>query len=421
MKKSGNKENQKNSIFTKFTSGSSPSGESPVSGPGKDHQVRHVENPVSLPFMKDLDSDSGEFGQAEDMRKWGLGSKEATVKSTKRNVLVGLGVAVGILILALASVFFILPRVLPGLFKGTNIELFVQKQVNRVYTDSSYRVINEPVVSIYSSPDVTSDRISQVLYNEVVTLTTETPINGFIRIETLDGVAGFIKEDAVISDMSSVEPDLYQYKLVISNPSKNIMTHASNGTLITKALMNTVLYGNVKRDGVYQVNLPGGGTGWIGSSGVIEIGTRSKTDTVSSRYFVSSVMTFVNSTYLEDGITMKGASVNGIAYVCSSINGIDLPRSMDEQSQLGDVVQMDYDAVNGNLIVENILPGDFVFLRSPNADSTDNRIVEMAICTDTGSFFMIAPTKTTVRLREFDSGNSFYDRIVTVRRFFEAD
>ena len=417
MKKSGNKKTEDKSIFEKF------SGDHQVVGDMiPDRQIRHVENPIDIPAIEENrpEIDETGYGHAEDMSIWGLDEKQATIKTGRKNLFIGLGIAIGIIVLALASVFFILPRILPEVFKGTNIELFVQKQVDYVYTDPDYRVITEPAVSVYKAADVTTDRITQVLYNEVVKVLNETPVNGFVRIETSDGIKGYIRDDSFISDMSSVEPDLYQYKLVISNPYKNIMTHASNGTLITKVMMNTELYGNVKRDGVYQVNLPGGDIGWVGSSGVIEIGTKSNTDVVSSRYFVSSVLTFVNSMYLDDGLTMQGASVNGIAYVCSSVNGIKLPRSMEEQAQLGKEIEMGYDAVNGNLIVENIHPGDFVFLRNAN-DPESTEITEMAICTDTGTFFMISPAKTTVRLKEYDSGNSFYDRIVTVKRFFEAD
>ena len=420
MKKSGNKDKARKSVFERF----SGSGESFSSVPSQDQsKVRHVETPVSLPFLegRSSDTDSGNYGKAEDMSEWGFSEKKATVRTSKRNVFIGLGIAVGVMIFILAGVFLIFPRILPKLFAGSNIELFVQKQVNYVYTDPNQRVINKPQVSVYESPDVTSDRITQVLYNEVVRLLDETPVNGYVKIETEDGITGYIEDGTFISDMSSVEPDLYQYKLVISDPYKNIMTHSSNGTLITKTMMNTVLYGNSKSDGVYQVTLPGGGTGWVGSSGVIEIGTRSKTDIVSSRYFVSSVLTFVNSMYLDDGLTMYGASVNGIAYVCSSVNGITLPRSMNEQAQLGTVIELHRDAVNNNLVIEDIHPGDFVFLRGPNDPQSSTAIKEMAICTDTGTFFMIAPAKTTVRLSQFNSGNNFYERIITVRRFFEAD
>ena len=70
---------------------------------------------------------------------------------------------------------------------------------------------------------------------------------------TEDGIEGYVRATDLIADTSSVEPDLHEYMLVISDTSKNVMTHASQGTLITQVMMNTVLYSDIKRDGVYQV------------------------------------------------------------------------------------------------------------------------------------------------------------------------
>ena len=142
---------------------------------------------------------------------------------------------------------------------------------------------------------------------------------------------------------------MHQYKLIVSDPSKNIMTHASNGTLIKKVMMNTVLYADIKREGVYQVALPGGNVGWIGSSGVIELSPRATTEEVSSRYFVSSVMTFVNAKYLENGMSIDGASVNGAVYVSAEINGISTPRTMEGQARAGIEIIPEPDAVTGEM------------------------------------------------------------------------
>ena len=185
------------------------------------------------------------------------------------------------------------------------------------------------------------------------------------------------------------------------------MTHASNGTVMKRVVMNTVLFADVKREGVYQVYLPGGESGWISSSGVIELGTRENTQEVSCRYFVSSLLTFVNTEYKENGLSMYGSSVNGAVYVCSEINGITMPRTMQEQSQLGDEVVLDHDAVTGDVIIEGILPGDILFLRSPTSEEGDTHIYEAAVCTDTGTLLMLSSARTTIRLRTFKAGRQY--------------
>lgn len=385
--------------------------------PSKEKKVRHVEGGLS--FLNDANKYEGDFGQVEDMYDtWGLASNEASVGRRKRNVVLRFVIAAAVGIFILSLVFFILPNVLPGFFKGSNIELFVEKPVNLVY-DDSYYVVNMSVAPLLEEPDSSSPRITEVLYNEPVKILEIDSGNGYSRIETTDGISGYIQTNVLISDRDSVEPDLHEYKLIVSENSKSIMTHASNGTLITKVMMNTVLYADVKRDGVYQVFLPGGQIGWIGSSGVIEIGPREEIEAVSCRYFVSSALSFVNSMYVSNGISMNGLSVNGLVYVCSCVNGIPMPRTIEEQMNTGTEVPLNYDVVTGALIIEDIIPGDILFLGAPFEEAgPDSEVFEMAICTDTGTLLMVSKAGTTIRLVSFNSDSDICSRIITIRRVF---
>lgn len=374
--------------------------------------IRHVEDAAS--FLNEASDLTGDYGQPEDMYDmWGLGKKDATVNSRSRKTLISFVAAIIVTALVITSIFVILPKTLPELFKGTNIELFVERDVNLMYSDSSYRVVNKTVTNVLQRPDPTSLRITQVLYNEPVMLIEQTDLS-YSRIRTSDGIEGYVKTADLTEDTSSVEPDLHEYMLVISETSKNVMTHASQGTLITQVMMNTVLYADVKRDGVYQVSLPGGDTGWVGSSGVIEIEPRGSIEAISSRYFVSSALSLVNATYAENGITKQGISINGLIYVCSCVNGIEMPRTTQEQMEAGEEVTLEYDAVTGDLLIESIMPGDIVFLRS----DTGSGLYEAALCTDTGTLLMRSDARTTIRLRDFSAEDELTGRIVAVRRVF---
>ncbi len=386
----------------------------------KPKTIRHVERPIKLPFLADMDDGSEQYGSAEDMQdKWGLSEKQAILGGVPKNKIIGLVIAITSFFLLLFGVFYVLPRVLPDLFKGTNIELFVEPIINLEYEDPSYRVVIDSTVALMSLPEPDSSRIAEVLYNEPVEYISESE-NGYCKIKTQDGLVGYVKASSLLPEMDSIEPDIHRYKLIVSDPSKNIMTHASNGTLIKRVMMNTVLYADIKREGVYQVALPGGDNGWIGSSGVIELSPRGTTEEVSSRYFVSSVLTFVNAKYIENGMSIDGASVNGAVFVSAEINGIEIPRTMEEQAKAGVEVIPEPDAVTGEIMVEQILPGDILFLSSPKRAAGDKEIYEMAVCTDTGTLFMMSPARTTVRLRNFKSGDDICDRIITIRRIFSA-
>jgi hypothetical protein len=322
-----------------------------------------------------------------------------------------------VFVLIVALLFWVLPVVLPKIFQNSDIAMFVSPVPVRIY-GSTDRVVTEYVSSIMSAADVKSARISQVLFNEPVMLLSETEVNGYVKIRTGDGIEGYVQVKDLSDNMDSVEPDLHQYKLVVSDISKNVMSHASNGTLEIEVMMNTVLFSDQKRDGVYHVALPEGGDGWISSSGVIELGILESVEKVSVRYFVSSVLSCVNMTQLDHGITKKGLSVEGLAYVSASVNGLSIPRMMEDQMDAGIAVELQYDEVTGELIVDGIMPGDLVFFR--HAQEPMSRVpVEMGICTDTGMLLMISKSKTTLRLFSIEDNELLHDRIISVRRIFE--
>ncbi len=407
MKKSGNKETRaKKSLFGKKDD-IMPEFEL------KDRGVRNIGDAAR--FLEDQNDYSKDFGEPEDLReKWGLGVKDIAAGNRKKKTIFRGLTALAVTVVMIVAVFYALPRILPGFFKGTNIELFVEKDVTYDY-DDSYRVVKDMAVSVMSEPDPASEYVTQVLFNEPVRYEGEE--GDYTLITTMDGISGYVKSSSLTSDTASVEPDLHEYKLIVSDTSKNIMTHASQGTLITRVAMNTVLYADVKRDGVYQVALPGGDMGWIGSSGVIEIGPREEIEEVSTRYFVSSALSFVNSSYLPRGITMNGMSIEGLVYVCSSVNGVEMPRTAQEQMDMGEEVELQYDVVTGDLMIDSIIPGDILFLRSPYMDS-NTQIYEMAICTDTGTLLMVSGSGTTIRLTSFDADSELCERIICVRRYF---
>lgn len=387
----------------------------------KNNGIRHNES--LLDDMEDIIQDSNKYGEEQDLKKeWKLQKKDFGLERKQQSHLIALFFAIVAFALIILGVFIILPKILPGMFVGSNIELFAEKEVKLIY-DDNHRVVMSVAENLMSEPDITSERITQVLYNDVVELVSSNPVTGidgntYYHVSTSDGVKGYMNARNLTSDTVSVEPDLHEYKIVVSDTVKNVMTHATNGTLITKVMMNTVLYADVKRDGVYQVCLPNGDTGWIGSSGVIELDVRGTIEEVSTRYFVSSALTFANATYLNNGVTMNGISVNGLVYVCANVNGIKAPRTIEGLLELGDEVELQYDVITGELVIDSILPGDLVFLRASGASGDE--VTEMAICTDTGTLLMLSNARTTIRLRNFKSSDAICERIVQVRRVFST-
>ena len=349
----------------------------------------------------------GEYGKAEDLAHvWSLDKQDSSVADIHKKRWPRIVVAASVFVVIMLFVFLLLPKILPGFFKNTDIALFVEVDPTYLY-DDTYRVVTATCSSVMSKDDVTSTRITQVLMNEPVHFLSDDCKNGYTLIRTMDGIVGYVKSDDLSTDMTSCEPELHMCKLVIADISKRVMSHASNGTLIAEVTMNTVLYADVKRDGAYQVLLPNGESGWISSNGVIELGLDEETEEVGVRYFVSSVLTMVNATYLDGGLTKRGISISGLAYVSAGVNGITIPRVLKEQMRCGEEVTLEYNAVTG----------DLVFLKNPYHPN-DNSAAELAICTDTGVLLMRASNGTSIKLVSFDAMSDIVDRIISVRRVF---
>ncbi len=363
---------------------------------------------------KDVRSD---FGEAQDVRHmWDLSEKDAYVKQHGKRKIPRFVLPVIIFVFLGVLLFWLLPGMVTRYF-GTAQDAPKEETVPvKMYSEST-RVVDVYVSNLFSQPNIQSDRITQVLYNEPVTLLDTAATADFIHIQTKDGIQGYIKSADVTSATDSVEPNMHLYKLLVSDVSKNIMSHANNGTLLIQVMMNTVLYADGKSEGVYQVTLPTGEKGWISSSGVIELGVLDPAEKVSVRYFVSSILSFVNVTQLDHGITMKGLSVEGLAYVSAAVNGVDLPRTMSEQVATGERVDLAYDKVTGLLDVSSISPGDLVFFRDPD-DANSAAPYEMGICTDTGSVIMSSTSRTTLRLVTLADSQELENRIIAVRRIF---
>ncbi len=384
------------------------------SGTKKENPLQGVRRrvPDSMAELK------GKFGSAQDVRQeWDLTDKEEYLYQQKRHRLPRFVVPLAVLLMLVGLLFWLFPILLPKIFTSNEVVMQEDVEPDRIYS-SSTRIITAYASNIYSVDDVTSVRISQVLYNEPVTLLDTDCDPLFVHIMTSDGISGYVKASEITDQVDSVEPNLHTCKLVVSDMSKNIMSAASNGTLLVEVMMNTVLYADVKSDGVYQVALPDGETGWISSSGVIELGVNDSVEEVGVRYFVSSVISFVNATQLSHGLTMRGMSVEGLAYVSADVNGIVLPRTMAEQAQSGEAVEIVYDEVTGLLDVSCIMPGDLVFFSNP-ADSSSTVPYQMGICTDTGSLIMVSKSQTSIKLITLEADSDVASQIISIRRIFQ--
>ncbi|MHB1452912.1 MAG: C40 family peptidase [Saccharofermentanales bacterium] len=315
----------------------------------------------------------------------------------------------------LLLVFWTGPYILGFLSDRIFIDNNEGDKVILLYDSPDYAVVGVQSADLLSEPDLRSRRTSQVLYNDLVRI-VDHDTYGYIYAQLQDGTMGYLMESDISSDTRSVEPGLYSHKLMIVAKSKRIMSHASKGSLLLEVCMGSILFSDYQGDGIYRVSLPGGINGWISSEGVIRTDVDGAPAVSSAKKFYETALSFVNTTYIENGITSYGASSSGIAFICAKINGVDIPREIDSQSKSGTEVVIAFDDVTGLPMISDFAEGDLVFFRNELANPEG--VSEMGIVVGQGQVLMSARSANSVRIVTLSDNADLIGSIVAVRRLF---
>ncbi len=264
--------------------------------------------------------------------------------------------------------------------------------VASVYGDE-IMVARKAVVDVFSSPDIRSDRITQLLYNEAVTrLSPKNSAADFIRVRLKDGTEAYCRRVDLEEDSSSIEPDDSIAKLVVTGLTKRVMSHARNGNLLIEVKMNTELFVTYRSDPLYRVKLPGGKEGWLDSTGVLELRPNGSVELAGATYFSDSIMAFNHVTYLPHGISNDGASMENIIRMAAAVNGVNLDRGIEAVVKATRPVEGTI-AENGNLNMNAFTRGDILFF----SEEEGKPVSRFAIWVDYGIVLAERPREFVIR------------------------
>jgi gamma-D-glutamyl-L-lysine dipeptidyl-peptidase len=265
-------------------------------------------------------------------------------------------------------------------------------------------VILNTVVDVFLNPDTQSERVTQAIYNQPVEILGRR--EGWINVRVVDGYTGWIKEKYLEENTGSIRSAHFKYRLVVTSKTNKI--YAKPGSISLKDIvMGTELYVLNKDKGYYEVALPGNTTGWINESGIMQLGLSDSIPKTAAIDFITTASKFKGTIYLWGGVSARGLDCSGFTYICSRVNGIDLPRSADKQ----------YESMVGTKIeggIEAIKLGDLLFFSS----NTDLKgIAQVGIYTGDSQFLQASKSKgavSTASLKE----SYFQNRLVGIRRIF---
>lgn len=350
--------------------------------------------------------------QVEDL--WNLYKKDVYVEKPPHNIPPWL-LPLIIFLLIVVIIFWAAPTVLQRV-QSRNQDQEGQETVALAYGKDIFTVA-VPIADVFDRDDIKGRRVTQALYNEPVSVSTEPAAYGFSPVTLQDGTAGYMLTEELSSNHQSIEPALALKKVIVSTSSKRIMSHATKGTLLVEVMMGTVLYADYQGDGILRVQLPDSQQGWISDEGVIVLpadGTI-ETTTEGARYFCSSAMTFHRATVLDQGQSISGISMTGAVRLAAFVNGIILPRSIEGQMAAGQAISLTNVADTGLPDLSGLLPGDLVFLRE---SALSDQVTQVAICMESGQFLLMKNHASSISLVDPAQDTDLQSRIAAVRRLF---
>ncbi len=268
-------------------------------------------------------------------------------------------------------------------------------------TPENAAVITEAVVDMFDKPDILGNRLTQVLFNQVVKVIKEE--NSWSNIKLLDGSTGWIRSKYVSRNTDSVTDGGINNKIIVTAKIVDIYTGATNAVNYKKVVLGTELYSIGKTKTGYDILLPGNKRGWVEEGGVIAIPIEDNIVPKTSKDdFIQTVKKFKGTIFIMGGLSRWGMDSSGLVYICSKVNGVEVPRNIEQMSKTGT-----------DVILEQLQPGDLIFF---STDSLKKDVNDVGVYLGDNKFIHSSATRGVIDETLEDS--YYKDRICTIRRIF---
>ncbi len=268
-------------------------------------------------------------------------------------------------------------------------------------TSENAAVITEAVVDMFDKPDILSKRFTQVLFNQVVKVISQD--NSWANIKLLDGSSGWVKSKYVSRDTKSVTDGRISNRIIVTAKTIDIYSGNNNVVNYKKVVLGTELYSYGKTKTGYEVLLPDNRRGWVEEGGVIAVPIDNNIiPKTNKEAFVQTVKKFSGTIFILGGISRWGVDSSGLVYICSKINGVDIPRQIESMRGFGTTVGEN-----------NLQIGDLIFFSS---DSLKKDVYDVGVYFGDNQFVHSSTSKGVITETLEDS--YFKDRICDIKRIF---
>ncbi len=324
-------------------------------------------------------------------------------------------VPLAVFILIAVFVIFLAPR----LFRPAAPEDYVEPEGGTIFNEG-HAVVIVPQAALYPEPDHRKERVASALYNEPVQVLSEG--NGiYWEVALPDGSHGYMKAEELSRDMEPIEPYRAYYKAMVLGRSKRVYTHARSGELMLEVPTGTIFYCDYQGADLLRVKLPNEQRGWVSTDQLWVLPATEPFEVPEAdarTRFLSSMMAFFGAQRLPQQMTVNGADMAGAITVAAKLNGVDLPRQLDAQAQLGERVVLSVDPETELPRLDNLQPGDLIYFVAADDPAT---ITDAACVMEGNIVLMNQVNSSTLSLWDLEADEDRRRRIGFVRRHFATE
>ncbi len=210
-------------------------------------------------------------------------------------------------------------------------------------------IIKKNIADLRAKPEFHSERKSQLLFNEPVTIGKYQ--NGYCRVIQPDGYFGWVRENAV---RTLSETKLKSYLLTLKYRVKSKTAKINNSNNATTFLPEFLFYGtkvsNLRRQDNYSVSKDSDANSFILSKSNMGILESSKV--IKPLAIIKEAKRFLGVPYLWGGISPFGFDCSGFVRTIFRTFNFELPRDSKDQYKIGQ-----------KITYKNIKPADLLFFK----------------------------------------------------------